>query len=72
MSRKPICPFLRRVSTGIDVPTSVAIASGPSTVVQQIQASKLRALAHWGEHPLAALPGVPSLTQAVRRIGTLE
>jgi tripartite-type tricarboxylate transporter receptor subunit TctC len=41
-----------------------AVASGPSTVVQQIQAGKLRALAHWGDEPLAALPGVPSLTQA--------
>jgi len=41
-----------------------AIASGPSTIVQQIQAGKLRALAHWGDRPLAALPGVPSLTQA--------
>jgi tripartite-type tricarboxylate transporter receptor subunit TctC len=41
-----------------------AIASGPSTVVQQIQAGKLRALAHWGDQPLAALPGVPSLTQS--------
>jgi tripartite-type tricarboxylate transporter receptor subunit TctC len=41
-----------------------ALASGPSTVVQQIQGGKLRALAHWGEQPLAALPGVPSLTQA--------
>jgi tripartite-type tricarboxylate transporter receptor subunit TctC len=41
-----------------------AIASGPSTVVQQIQAGKLRALAHWGDKPLAALPGVPSLKQA--------
>ena len=41
-----------------------AIASGPSTVVQQIQAGKLRALAHWGDQPLAALPGIPSLTQA--------
>ena len=41
-----------------------AIASGPSTVVQQIQAGKLRALAHWGEQPLAALPGVPSLTRS--------
>ena len=40
-----------------------AIASGPSTVVQQIQAGKLRALAHWGEQPLAALPDVPSLTE---------
>ncbi len=41
-----------------------AVASGPSTVVQQIQAGKLRALAHWGDQSLAALPGVPSLTQA--------
>ncbi|MDQ2927786.1 MAG: tripartite tricarboxylate transporter substrate binding protein [Pseudomonadota bacterium] len=41
-----------------------AVASGPSTVVQQIQAGKLRALAHWGEQPLATLPGAPSLTQA--------
>ena len=40
-----------------------AIASGPSTVAQQIQAGKLRALAHWGERPLAALPDVPSLKQ---------
>ena len=40
-----------------------AVASGPSTVVQQIQAGKLRALAHWGEQPLAALPDVPSLKQ---------
>ena len=40
-----------------------ALASGPSTVVQQIQAGKLRALAHWGDHPLAALPEVPSLKQ---------
>ncbi|MDQ6629267.1 MAG: tripartite tricarboxylate transporter substrate binding protein [Pseudomonadota bacterium] len=41
-----------------------ALASGPSTVVQQIQAGRLRPLAHWGDAPLAALPGVPSLTQA--------
>jgi tripartite-type tricarboxylate transporter receptor subunit TctC len=40
-----------------------AIASGPATVVQHIQAGKLRALAHWGDRPLAALPGVPSLKQ---------
>ena len=31
--------------------------------MQQIQAGKLRALAHWGERPLAALPDVPSLKQ---------
>ena len=41
-----------------------AVASGPSTVVQQIKAGRLRALAHWGDQPLAALPGVPSLRQA--------
>jgi tripartite-type tricarboxylate transporter receptor subunit TctC len=40
-----------------------ALATGPSTVAQQIQAGKLRALAHWGEQPLAALPDVPSLKQ---------
>lgn len=41
-----------------------AVASGPSTVAQQIKAGRLRPLAHWGERPLAALPGVPSLTQS--------
>ena len=40
-----------------------ALASGPATVVQHIHAGKLRALAHWGDRPLAALPGVPSLKQ---------
>jgi len=40
-----------------------AVASGPSTVVQQIQAGKLRALAHWGDHALMGLPDVPSLKQ---------
>jgi tripartite-type tricarboxylate transporter receptor subunit TctC len=38
-----------------------AIASGPSTVAQQIKAGKLRALAHWGDKPLQSLPEVPSL-----------
>ena len=41
-----------------------AVASGPSTVVQQIKSGKLRALAHWGDKPLASLPDVPSLRQA--------
>ena len=41
-----------------------ALATGPSTVVQQIQSGKLRALAHWGDHALESLPGTPSLTQA--------
>ena len=41
-----------------------ALASGPSTVVAHIKAGKLRALAHWGDKPLASLPEVPSLKQA--------
>ena len=41
-----------------------ALASGPSTVLQQIKAGKLRALAHWGDKPLAALPELPSLKHA--------
>ncbi|OUM00648.1 tripartite tricarboxylate transporter substrate binding protein [Variovorax sp. JS1663] len=46
-----------------------AVASGPATVVQQVKAGKLRALAHWGDRPLAALPDVPSLADAGYRIG---
>ena len=41
-----------------------AVSSGPATVLQQIQAGKLRALAHWGNSQLETLPGVPSLKQA--------
>ncbi len=41
-----------------------AIASGPATVLQQIKSGRLRALAHWGTAPLAALPEVPSLKDA--------
>ncbi len=40
-----------------------AIASGPATVAQHIKAGKMRALGHWGELPLQALPDVPSLKQ---------
>lgn len=40
-----------------------ALATGPSSVAQQIQAGKLRALAHWGRGRIAALPDVPSLTE---------
>jgi len=40
-----------------------AVASGPSTVAQQIKAGKLRALAHWGDKPLQSLPEVQSLKQ---------
>ena len=41
-----------------------AVASGPASVLQHIQAGKLRALAHWGDKPLSALPDLPSLKQA--------
>ncbi len=40
-----------------------AISSGPASVVQHIRAGRLRALAHWGDAPLATLPGVPSLKE---------
>lgn len=40
-----------------------ALSTGPTSVVQQIKAGKLRALAHWGEGRLAALPDVPSLKE---------
>lgn len=39
------------------------VASGPSTVVQNVKAGKLRALAHTGDSKLAALPDVPSLKE---------
>jgi tripartite-type tricarboxylate transporter receptor subunit TctC len=41
-----------------------AVASGPSTVAQHVASGKLRALAHWGDQPLAAMPNVPSLAKA--------
>jgi len=41
-----------------------AVSTGPASVVQQIKGGKLRALAHWGTAPLAALPDVPSLKDA--------
>ena len=37
-----------------------AVATGPATIVQQVNAGKLRALAQWGNVRLAALPDVPS------------
>ena len=40
-----------------------ALSTGPSTVLQHIRSGRLRALAHWGEGRLAALPDVPSLTE---------
>lgn len=38
-----------------------AISSGPSSILQHVKAGKMRALAHWGDQPLATLPTVPSL-----------
>ena len=40
-----------------------ALATGPATIVQHVKSGRLRALAHWGEGRLAALPDVPSLTE---------
>lgn len=40
-----------------------ALSTGPASVVQHIKAGKLRALAHWGDGRLAALPDVPSLKE---------
>ncbi len=40
-----------------------ALSTGPASVVAQIKAGKLRALAHWGQGRLAALPDVPSFQQ---------
>jgi len=37
------------------------VATGPSSVVSQVKAGKVRVLAHWGEGKLTALPEVPSL-----------
>jgi tripartite-type tricarboxylate transporter receptor subunit TctC len=39
-----------------------ALATGPASALQQIKAGKLRALAHWGDKPLATMPDVPSLS----------
>lgn len=40
-----------------------ALATGPASIVSQIKAGKVRALAHWGEGRLAALPDVPSFRE---------
>ena len=40
-----------------------AIATGPSSIVQQIKAGKVRALAHWGDSRLASMPDVPSFKE---------
>jgi tripartite-type tricarboxylate transporter receptor subunit TctC len=40
-----------------------ALASGPSVVLPQIKAGKLRPLASWGDQRLAALPDVPTFKE---------
>ncbi|MCX7174755.1 MAG: tripartite tricarboxylate transporter substrate binding protein, partial [Proteobacteria bacterium] len=40
-----------------------AVSTGPASILQQIKAGKVRALAHWGEGRLASLPEVPSLKE---------
>ena len=40
-----------------------ALSTGPASVLQQIKAGKLRALAHWGDGRLAVMPEVPSLKE---------
>ena len=41
-----------------------ALSTGPASVLAQIKAGKLRALAHWGDKPLSSMPEVPSLRQS--------
>ena len=38
-----------------------ALATGPASVIGQVKAGKVRALAHWGDKPIASMPDVPSL-----------
>ena len=41
-----------------------ALSTGPSTVLQHVKAGKVRILASWGDHPLASLPQVKTLTES--------
>ncbi len=41
-----------------------ALSTGPASVAAHVRSGRLRALAHWGDKPLLALPDVPSLTTA--------
>jgi tripartite-type tricarboxylate transporter receptor subunit TctC len=41
-----------------------AISTGPSTVLPQVKAGKLRVLASWGDKRLASLPDVATLTES--------
>jgi tripartite-type tricarboxylate transporter receptor subunit TctC len=41
-----------------------ALSTGPSTVLQHVKAGKVRVLASWGDHSLASLPQVKTLTES--------
>lgn len=41
-----------------------ALATGPSTVLQHVKAGKVRVLASWGDHRLASLPDVRTLSES--------
>jgi tripartite-type tricarboxylate transporter receptor subunit TctC len=41
-----------------------AVSTGPSTVIQHVKAGTVRVLASWGDHRLASLPDVPTLSES--------
>ena len=41
-----------------------ALSTGPSTVLQHVKAGKVRVLASWGDHRLASLPDVKTLSES--------
>jgi len=41
-----------------------ALSTGPSTVLQHVKTGKVRVLASWGDHRLASLPDVRTLTES--------
>jgi tripartite-type tricarboxylate transporter receptor subunit TctC len=41
-----------------------AISTGPSTIIQNVKAGKVRVLASWGDKRLASLPDVPTLSES--------
>ena len=41
-----------------------ALSTGPSTVLQHVKAGKVRVLASWGDHRLASLPDVRTLSES--------
>ena len=45
-----------------------AIATGPASIVQQIKAGKVRALAHWGDTRLASLPDLKSFKDMGKKV----